>query len=221
MEQLVFELVEPEPPAFRTFVAGRNGEAVASLERAAVGGLAETSIVLWGPPGAGKSHLLSATVSAATVAGRPSSYCASPASLGRESPAPGTLVAVDDVGAADAEGQARLFTLYNTLRERGGTLVVAAEAPPARLPLRDDVRTRLSWGLVYEIVPLADAENARVAVRNVRRDVLGDVKDMVKEKLIGQDDEKRAQDEIQKLTDKHVADIDAALAAKEKEIMQV
>jgi ribosome recycling factor len=67
----------------------------------------------------------------------------------------------------------------------------------------------------------ADAENARVAVRNVRRDVLGDVKDMVKEKLIGQDDEKRAQEDIQKLTDKHVADIDAALAAKEKEIMQV
>ncbi|MCP5328835.1 MAG: ribosome recycling factor [Steroidobacteraceae bacterium] len=67
----------------------------------------------------------------------------------------------------------------------------------------------------------ADAENARVAVRNVRRDVLGDIKDMVKEKLVSQDDEKRAQDEIQKLTDKHVADIDAALAAKEKEIMQV
>lgn len=67
----------------------------------------------------------------------------------------------------------------------------------------------------------ADAENARVAVRNVRRDVLGDIKDLVKEKLVSQDDEKRAQDEIQKLTDKHVADIDAALAAKEKEIMQV
>ena len=67
----------------------------------------------------------------------------------------------------------------------------------------------------------ADAENARIAVRNVRRDVLGDVKDAVKEKLISQDDEKRAQEDIQKLTDKHVADIDAALAAKEKEIMQV
>ncbi len=158
MEQLVFDLVEPEPPAFRTFVAGRNGEAVASLERAAAGGLAETSIVLWGPPGAGKSHLLSATVAAATAAGRPTYHCASPASLGREAPAPGALVAVDDVGAADAEGQARLFTLYNALRERGGTLVAAAEAPPARLPLRDDVRTRLSWGLVYEIAPLADAE---------------------------------------------------------------
>lgn len=66
-----------------------------------------------------------------------------------------------------------------------------------------------------------DAEGARVAVRNVRRDVLSDVKDMVKEKMITQDDEKRAQEEIQKLTDKHVADIDQALAAKEKEVMQV
>jgi len=66
-----------------------------------------------------------------------------------------------------------------------------------------------------------DAENARVAIRNVRRDVLTDVKDMLKEKLISQDDEKRVQDEIQKLTDKHVADVDQALAAKEKEIMQV
>jgi ribosome recycling factor len=66
-----------------------------------------------------------------------------------------------------------------------------------------------------------DAENARVAVRNVRRDVLNDVKDMLKEKLITQDDDKRVQDEIQKLTDKHVAEIDQTLAAKEKEIMQV
>lgn len=158
MEQLVFELVEPEPPAFRTFVAGRNGEAIAALERAAAGALAEPGIVLWGPPGAGKSHLLSATVAAARAAGRPAWHCDSPAGLRREAPAPGTLVAVDDVGAADAEGQARLFTLYNVLRDRGGTLVTAAETPPARLPLRDDVRTRLAWGLVYEVVPLADAE---------------------------------------------------------------
>ena len=65
-----------------------------------------------------------------------------------------------------------------------------------------------------------DAENARVAVRNVRRDVLQDVKEALKEKLISQDEEKKAQEEIQKLTDKHVAEIDAALAAKEKEIMR-
>ncbi|MFZ9709211.1 MAG: ribosome recycling factor [Steroidobacteraceae bacterium] len=66
-----------------------------------------------------------------------------------------------------------------------------------------------------------DAENARVAVRNVRRDVLADVKEALKEKMISQDEEKKAQEEIQKLTDKHVAEIDGALAAKEKEIMQV
>jgi ribosome recycling factor len=66
-----------------------------------------------------------------------------------------------------------------------------------------------------------DAEGARVAVRNVRRDVMGDIKDLLKEKLISQDDEKRAEVEIQKLTDKHVADIEQHLAAKEKEVMQI
>jgi ribosome recycling factor len=66
-----------------------------------------------------------------------------------------------------------------------------------------------------------DAENARVSVRNVRRDAITSMKDALKEKLISQDDERRGQDEIQKLTDKAVADIDQLLAGKEKEIMQV
>jgi ribosome recycling factor len=66
-----------------------------------------------------------------------------------------------------------------------------------------------------------DAESARVSVRNVRRDVLNDVKEAVKEKLLTQDDEKRVQDDVQKLTDKYVGEIDQALADKEKEIMQV
>ena len=67
----------------------------------------------------------------------------------------------------------------------------------------------------------ADAEGARVAVRNVRRDVMNDVKEMLKEKLVSQDDERRAEADIQKLTDKHVADIEQLLVAKEKEVMQV
>lgn len=66
-----------------------------------------------------------------------------------------------------------------------------------------------------------DAENARVAVRNVRRDVMNDIKDLLKEKLVSQDDERRAEVEVQKLTDKYVADVDQLLAAKEKEVMQV
>jgi ribosome recycling factor len=66
-----------------------------------------------------------------------------------------------------------------------------------------------------------DAEGARVAVRNVRRDVMSDIKDLLKEKLISQDDEKRAEGDIQKLTDQHIADIEKHLAAKEKEVMQI
>jgi ribosome recycling factor len=66
-----------------------------------------------------------------------------------------------------------------------------------------------------------DAEAARVAIRNVRRDVMHDIKEALKEKLVSQDDEKRAEGEVQKLTDKHVADIESLLAAKEKEVMQV
>ncbi|MEM7432382.1 MAG: ribosome recycling factor [Pseudomonadota bacterium] len=66
-----------------------------------------------------------------------------------------------------------------------------------------------------------EAEGGRVAVRNIRRDALGDVKDLLKEKMIGEDDEHRAQDEVQAITDKHVADIDQILADKEAELMEV
>jgi ribosome recycling factor len=66
-----------------------------------------------------------------------------------------------------------------------------------------------------------EAENAKVAIRNIRRDILGDIKDLLKEKEISEDEERRANDEIQKLTDKYVADVDKMLAAKEAELIQV
>ncbi len=67
-----------------------------------------------------------------------------------------------------------------------------------------------------------EAENARVSVRNVRRDVTARIwKEMLKEKMVSQDEERRAQDEVQKLTDRFVAEVDQHLAAKEKEILQV
>ncbi|MDE2252267.1 MAG: ribosome recycling factor [Gammaproteobacteria bacterium] len=66
-----------------------------------------------------------------------------------------------------------------------------------------------------------DAEGARVSVRNVRRDVLADVKELLREKAISQDEERKAQDDIQKLTDRFIAEIDQQLGAKEKEILQV
>jgi DnaA family protein len=157
MEQLTFELATPEPPTFANFLPGPNREVVAALARVAGGEGAETGLVLWGPPGVGKTHLLRATAAAAET-GRPVRFCANPASLPSDPPRLSALVLVDAVDQADAEAQGRLFTLYNVLKAAGGTLVAAAELPPARMPLRDDVRSRLGWGLVYEVLPLADED---------------------------------------------------------------
>ena len=66
-----------------------------------------------------------------------------------------------------------------------------------------------------------EAEGGRIAVRNIRRDALSDIKDLLKEKMIGEDDEHRAHDEIQVITDKHVATIDKVLEQKETELMEV
>ena len=66
-----------------------------------------------------------------------------------------------------------------------------------------------------------DGENAKVAVRNIRRDAIQHLKNLLKEGDIGEDDEKRAQDEVQQLTDKSIADIDKFVAEKEKELMAV
>lgn len=67
----------------------------------------------------------------------------------------------------------------------------------------------------------AEAEQGRVAVRNIRRDANSDLKELLKEKEITEDEERRAVDEIQKLTDTYVAKIDEALAEKEKDLMEV
>lgn len=82
-------------------------------------------------------------------------------------------------------------------------------------PLTEERRKEIAKSARHE------AENARVAVRNVRRDVMNDLRDMLKEKLVSQDDDRRAQDEVQKLTDKYVHEIDQVLADKEKELLSV
>ena len=66
-----------------------------------------------------------------------------------------------------------------------------------------------------------EAEGGRIAVRNIRRDAIHDVKELLKEKMIGEDDERRAEGEIQDITDKYVAQIDEVLAAKEAELMEI
>jgi ribosome recycling factor len=67
----------------------------------------------------------------------------------------------------------------------------------------------------------SEAENARVAIRNIRRDAIADVRGLVKEKEVAEDDARRAEEAIQKLTDKHVALVDKALEAKESDLMAI
>jgi len=66
-----------------------------------------------------------------------------------------------------------------------------------------------------------EAEGGRIAIRNIRRDALHDVKELLKEKMIGEDDERRGEGDIQVITDKHVADVDKILADKESELMEI
>jgi ribosome recycling factor len=66
-----------------------------------------------------------------------------------------------------------------------------------------------------------EAETAKVAVRNIRRDAIAHLKDLLKKKEISEDDERRSQDEIQKLTDRYIAEMDKVLAEKEKDLMAV
>ncbi len=134
--------------------------------RSLPGTAASPASCLWGANGVGKTHLLRATVAAAAAAGRAAVYAAEPGALASDPQvlARSALVAVDRVEAAGADAQARLFTLYNALRAAGGALLVAADAAPVRLPLRDDLRSRLGWGLVFEILPLADEEKPAALV---------------------------------------------------------
>ena len=67
----------------------------------------------------------------------------------------------------------------------------------------------------------SEGENGKIAIRNIRRDAISDVKELLKEKEITKDEEHQAEDDIQKLTDKHIAEVDAIVAVKEKDLMEV
>jgi ribosome recycling factor len=82
-------------------------------------------------------------------------------------------------------------------------------------PLTEERRKELTKVVRHE------GENARVAVRNTRRDAITHLKDMLKKKEVSEDEERRAQDEVQKLTDRYVAEVDKVVAEKEKEVMTV
>ena len=138
MEQLPLGISQGAEPAFDNFMPGRNAEALASVRALAAGELRERIVYLWGDAGSGRSHLLRAA--------------------SRANPA---LVVADDVEALDATAEQALFMAINEARDGGPAVLAAGSRPPAQLALREDLKTRLAWGLVYQLVPLDDRDKAR------------------------------------------------------------
>jgi DnaA family protein len=134
-------------------VPGRNVEALDVLLRLArdVAHAPARIVYLWGEPGSGRTHLLTALA----AAGNGVMWTAA-APLEQ----PG-LTLVDDVDALDVTAQVGLFNRLNAVRaQTDAACLVTGPLPPSKLLLRDDLRTRLAWGLVYQLHPLSDEEKA-------------------------------------------------------------
>jgi len=161
MKQLALDLTPAPSPTLENFVVGRNAELAQNLLLLGSGIARERFVYLWGVVGCGRSHLLKATVAAMRRAGSSAAYVACAPGVRLPEGAEGMdCVALDDVDTLAADQQLAAFHLYNALRERRCALLAAGAAPPVQLPLREDLVTRLSWGLVYQVHALTDEEKA-------------------------------------------------------------
>jgi DnaA family protein len=140
MKQLILDIKPASSPTLLNYIAGRNAEVLASLNAVKNDAAQSKFIYLWGESGSGKSHLLKACEA-----------------IG--------IRVVDDVHLLNNEAQIDLFNIYNQLKESGGALITAGLYAPKQMGLRDDLATRLAWGLVYQLHPLNDAEKA-LALQN-------------------------------------------------------
>jgi DnaA family protein len=155
--QFILELAPPAEPTFANFVPGRNRAAIEAL-CAAAARRGAAPVYLWGEAGSGKSHLLAATYFAALGAQRFAHLVAYVADADQGCDETG-LVAVDDVDVLPDATQVKVFDLFNRVRA-GGSFVAAGTCAPARLPVREDLRSRLLSGLVFQLHPLTDEEKA-------------------------------------------------------------
>jgi DnaA family protein len=171
-QQLILDLLPAPPPTLDNFVAGRNDAALDALRHCQPG----RAIYLWGLPGAGRTHLLQAL--GAVPPNRyfgPLDEAAALKDIALSDAVPPALIAVDDVERLNEDAQAALFALYNRWRESSNTskafaLLLSGDQPPLAMPLREDLRTRLGWDLVFRMELLSDDDRAEALMaRSVER----------------------------------------------------
>jgi DnaA-homolog protein len=166
MRQMLLDWGLAQPQTLDTFVPGRNQELAQVLRplQTATTAPDERFIYLWGEHGAGKTHLLKALSSHAN-----SRYVAADAD-------PDTFLFSDDTGLyllddcdkLSPESQIAAFALFNQVRENKGCLITAGSVAPAFLSVREDLRTRLGWGLVYQVHGLSDEEKIDALTRTAQ-----------------------------------------------------
>ncbi|CUB05349.1 HdaA/DnaA family protein [Tepidiphilus thermophilus] len=161
--QLVFDFFDDTVPTFERTVIGHNAELVAALQclvQTRDGNpLPAAHLYLWGDSGSGRTHLLIATAEFAQRHARPVHYFAAEHFAGEALPeTPEAILLLDDVQRAPPGLQHALFNAYNRARELKQRLVVSGDAPPLRLALREDLRTRIGQSLVFHVEPLDDAQ---------------------------------------------------------------
>lgn len=159
MRQLLLDVVPSPAPTLANFLPGRNAEPVCLLRQILTSQERERFVYLWGGLGCGKSHLLQAIVHEYSQRNLGAVYIACESHIDFNLNGEIDCVAVDNVEHLDASAQIKLFNLYNQIRDEGNTLLlVSGHSAPVHLALRQDLVTRLGWGLVYHIHELTEAE---------------------------------------------------------------
>lgn len=154
MNQLIFDFAERGYPGFDKFLGTENAELVYVLQHKH-----DPFIYVWGEEGAGKSHLLRAWVAQALDAGKKAVYIDAAATPLTEAAFEAEYLAIDQIEKLGNEEQALLFAVFNRFRNSGkGFLLLSSEHTPQQLVIREDLRTRMAYCLVYEVKPLTDRE---------------------------------------------------------------
>jgi DnaA family protein len=161
MKQIPLAIGSEPLRSFDSFVPGPNAPAVAHLR-----GLLQQAapVYLWGPSGAGKTHLLHALTGQVQQQGGRASWFSAAEPVPWQFMEGDTLIVLDDCDRFDEAQQQAAFALFVEATTHGIPVAAAGHVPPVDLPLREDLRSRLGWGHVFALAALSEPE-ARAALR--------------------------------------------------------